>query len=87
MVHDLDELTAPPRRIVLSACDIGRAGEGDAVLGMAGALLSLGTATVVAAVAPVRDAATPDFMTAFHTALAGGLSPARALAGAPRLPG
>lgn len=87
MVHDLDELTAPPRRIVLSACDIGRAGEGDAVLGMAGALLSLGTATVVAAVAPVRDAATPDFMTAFHTALAAGLSPARALAGAPRAPG
>lgn len=87
IVHDLDELTAAPRMMVLSACDIGRAGEGDAVLGMAGALLALGTATVIAAVTPVRDAATPDFMTAFHTALAGGRPAAHALAGVPRTPG
>ena len=87
MVHDLDELTDPPRMIVLSACDIGRAGEGDAVLGMAGALLALGTATVIASVAPVRDAATPEFMSAFHTAAAAGRPPARALARAPRTPG
>ncbi|TDC74617.1 CHAT domain-containing protein [Actinomadura sp. 7K507] len=87
MVHDLDELTDPPRMIVLSACDIGRAGEGDAVLGMAGALLALGTATVVASVTPVRDAATPEFMSAFHTAVAAGQTPARALARVPRTPG
>ncbi|TDC60231.1 CHAT domain-containing protein [Actinomadura sp. GC306] len=84
VVHDLDEPAAPPRMIVLSACDIGRAAEGDAVLGMAGALLALGTATIVAAVTPVRDEATPDFMTAFHTALAAGRSPARAMAALPR---
>ncbi|TDB94613.1 CHAT domain-containing protein [Actinomadura sp. 7K534] len=84
VVHDLDELAAAPRMIVLSACDIGRAAEGDAVLGMAGALLALGTATVVAAVTPVRDEATPVFMTAFHTAVATGRSPARALADIPR---
>ncbi|TMQ85245.1 CHAT domain-containing protein, partial [Actinomadura soli] len=83
-VHDLDELTAPPRVIVLSACDIGRADEGDAVLGMAGVLLALGAATVVASVAPVRDAATPEFMSAFHARLAAGQSPSRALAAVAR---
>ncbi|WP_240809762.1 CHAT domain-containing protein [Actinomadura sp. WMMA1423] len=86
MVHDLDELTDPPHLIVLSACDIGRADEGDAVLGMAGALLALGTATVIASVLPVRDDATPAFMTAFHAALANGLAPSRALAAIPRTP-
>ncbi|WUI01884.1 CHAT domain-containing tetratricopeptide repeat protein [Spirillospora sp. NBC_00431] len=80
MVHDLDELKAPPRLIVLSACDIGRADEGDAVLGMAGVLLALGTATVIASVTPVRDAVTPEFMSAFHARLAAGQAPSRALA-------
>ncbi|MCP9966156.1 CHAT domain-containing protein [Actinomadura madurae] len=86
LVHDLDELAAPPRLVVLSACDIGRADGGDAVLGMAGVLLALGTATVIASVTPVRDEATPAFMTAFHASLAAGLSPARALAAIPRAP-
>ncbi|MEU5988660.1 CHAT domain-containing tetratricopeptide repeat protein [Spirillospora sp. NPDC047418] len=86
MVYDLDELTVPPHLIVLSACDIGRADEGDAVLGMAGALLALGTATVVASVTPVRDEATPEFMSAFHTAVASGEPPSRALAALPRTP-
>jgi tetratricopeptide (TPR) repeat protein len=84
MVHDLDELAVPPRLVVLSACDIGRADEGDAVLGMAGALLALGTATVVAGVTPVRDEVTPAFMTAFHTGLAEGRTPSQALASIPR---
>lgn len=87
MAHDLDELAAPPRVVVLSACDVGRADGGDAVIGMAGALLALGTATVVASVTPVRDAATPEFMSAFHAGLAAGRSPARALAAAPSSPG
>ncbi|CNE37996.1 Predicted ATPase [Mycobacterium tuberculosis] len=86
MVHDLDELAAPPHLVVLSACDIGRADEGDAVLGMAGALLALGTATVVASVTPVRDEATPAFMSAFHAAVAAGERPSRALAALPRTP-
>ncbi|WP_245667572.1 CHAT domain-containing protein [Actinomadura macra] len=87
MVHDLDGLSAPPHVMVLSACDIGRADEGDAVLGMAGVLLALGTATVIASVAPVRDEVTPEFMSAFHAELAGGRSPARALASVRRSPG
>ncbi|MFE9102891.1 CHAT domain-containing protein [Actinomadura geliboluensis] len=86
MVHDLDEMAAAPHLVVLSACDIGRAGEGDAVLGMAGALLALGTATVIASVTPVRDEATPEFMAAFHAAVASGRRPAEALAALPRTP-
>ncbi|GAA4242704.1 CHAT domain-containing protein [Actinomadura meridiana] len=84
LVHDLDELSVPPRLVVLSACDIGRADEGDAALGMAGVLLALGTATVVASVAPVRDAATPEFMAAFHASLVDGMTPSHALAAVPR---
>ncbi|MFI0485062.1 CHAT domain-containing protein [Actinomadura sp. 9N215] len=84
MVHDLDGLRTPPRLIVLSACDIGRAEEGDAVLGMAGVLLALGTATVIASVTPVRDAATPEFMSAFHARLAAGRTPSQALAAVAR---
>ncbi|MFV2176842.1 CHAT domain-containing protein [Actinomadura sp. LOL_011] len=87
LVHDLDELAAPPHLVVLSACDIGRGDEGDAVLGMAGVLLALGTATVIASVTPVRDAHAPAFMSAFHTGLAAGLPPSHALAAAPRTPG
>ncbi|WP_262402980.1 CHAT domain-containing protein [Actinomadura sp. CNU-125] len=87
LVHDLDELSAPPALVVLSACDIGRGDEGDAVLGMAGVLLALGTATVIASVTPIRDAAAPAFMSAFHTGLAAGLPPSHALAAAPSTPG
>ncbi|HEY8479160.1 MAG TPA: CHAT domain-containing protein [Spirillospora sp.] len=87
MAHDLDDLDAPPRMVVLSACDIGRGDESDAALGVAGVLLALGTATVVASVSPVRDVTTPRFMAAFHAAMAAGRSPARALAGVPRTPG
>lgn len=86
MVHDLDELTVPPRVVVLSACDIGRADGGDAALGMAGVLLALGAGTVIASVAPVRDAATPGFMAAFHARLSAGDPPSRALAAIPRAP-
>ena len=87
MLCDLETLDAPPRLLVLSACDAGRAADGDALIGMAGVLLALGTATVIASVNPVRDDEAPGFMTAFHTGLAAGLPPARALAAAPRTPG
>ncbi|MGI5164046.1 CHAT domain-containing protein [Spirillospora sp. CA-253888] len=87
VVYELEDLDRAPHLVVLSACDIGRAEPGDAVLGMVGALLALGTATVIASVAPVRDAATPAFMTAFHEALLAGRTPSRALAAVPRTPG
>ncbi|MEV4252640.1 CHAT domain-containing tetratricopeptide repeat protein [Spirillospora sp. NPDC049652] len=86
-VHDLEDLAAPPRTVVLSACDVGRAGADDAVIGMVGVLLALGTRTVVASAAPLRDAASPRFMADLHALLADGTSPATALAALPRSPG
>ncbi|RFU40962.1 CHAT domain-containing protein [Actinomadura logoneensis] len=86
-VHDLEDLSAPPETVVLSACDVGRAGADDALIGMVGVLLALGTRTVVASAAPLRDAASPRFMADLHRLLAEGLSPARALAALPRSPG
>ncbi|MEV5572859.1 CHAT domain-containing tetratricopeptide repeat protein [Spirillospora sp. NPDC052269] len=86
-VHDLEDLAAPPSTVVLSACDVGRAGAGDAVIGMVGVLLALGTRAVVASAAPVRDAASPRFMADLHARMASGVSPARALAELPRSPG
>lgn len=53
---------------------------GDELMGLAAALLSLGTRTVVASVFPVPDDATRRFMLAFHRALSGGHRPAEALA-------
>ncbi|MBW8484851.1 CHAT domain-containing protein [Actinomadura parmotrematis] len=87
LAHDLDDLRAPPHRVVLSACDVGQGGPGDAAAGMAGALLALGTATVIASAAPVADADVPAFMGAVHRRLAAGDGPAAALAAALRSPG
>jgi hypothetical protein len=88
ITYDLERLTRPPRLLVLSACDAGRADvrAGEAVMGMVAGLLSFGTATVVAAVTPVGDAATPALMTGFHERLAAGMPPAEALAATPRDP-
>jgi tetratricopeptide (TPR) repeat protein len=83
--YDLETLPTPPRLVVLSACDAGRAGA--ALMGLPGVLLAFGTATVIASVTPVRDDATRDFMTAVHRHLARGLPPAQALAAVPRSPG
>jgi tetratricopeptide (TPR) repeat protein len=84
LAHDLEGLARPPRVVVLSACDAGRA---EGVMGMASVLLAAGTTCVIASVTPVRDEPARDFMVAFHRLLAGGLSPARALATVPRAPG
>jgi CHAT domain-containing protein len=74
--------------MVLSACDAGRADvrAGEAVMGMVGCALSYGTATVIAGVTPVGDAAARDLMTGLHRRLAAGVSPAEALAATPREP-
>jgi tetratricopeptide (TPR) repeat protein len=81
-VHDLEQLPSAPNRVVLSACDVGQSGlrPGDEVLGLAAAFLSLGTASLIAAVLPIPDQATTGVMTALHSKLAVGRSPASALA-------
>lgn len=83
-VYDLERLSAPPRLVVLSACDTGRplVRPGDEQLGLASALLAMGTTALVAAVLPVDDAVTSTLMTGFHRELRGGLAPAAALAAA-----
>jgi tetratricopeptide (TPR) repeat protein len=81
-VYDLEGLARAPRRLVLSACDSGLSGvrPGDELMGLAGALFSLGMGTLVASVIPVPDAATRELMVAFHERLQAGLPPASALA-------
>lgn len=92
-VHDLRGLRHPPRAIVLSACDSGGAapiGPYEA-LGLVTSLLGTGTASVLASVVPVNDAACLHVMAAVHRRLAsapgtladGWLAARRATAGDP----
>ncbi|MCT9931143.1 CHAT domain-containing protein [Planotetraspora sp. A-T 1434] len=84
MAYDLLRLRTAPRLVVLSACDAGMAHapvDGIA-LGLAGAFLDRGSASVVAGVVPVRDDEALTLMTLFHALLADGRSPAEALGAA-----
>ncbi len=80
-VYDLERLGKPPETIVLSACDSGlsEVHPGDELMGLAAALLALGSRTLVAAVFSVPDEATRSLMLGFHAGLRAGLSPAAAL--------
>ncbi|MBB6172730.1 tetratricopeptide (TPR) repeat protein [Nocardiopsis mwathae] len=80
--YDLESLPEVPAVTVLSSCRVGTAAPSPAGvrLGFAAALLALGGATVVAGVLPVRDRGTPAAMERFHSALASGSAPARAVA-------
>jgi CHAT domain-containing protein len=81
-VHDLEQLPSAPSWVVLSACDVGRSDlrPGEEVLGLAAAFLALGTSSLIAAVLPIPDQATSGVMTALHSKLIAGRSPAVALA-------
>jgi CHAT domain-containing protein len=74
-VHDLELLDHAPHRFVLSACESGMSVPvgSDELLGLTSALLSLGTAGVLASVAEVNDEATVPFMLDLHRALASGV--------------
>ncbi|REE95428.1 CHAT domain-containing protein [Thermomonospora umbrina] len=87
VAYDIEDLPTAPRLVVLSACDVGQASDGDGVLGIVGVLLGLGAATVIASVAPVQDTSARTFMTAFHGRLREGLTPSQALASVPRSAG
>jgi CHAT domain-containing protein len=83
-VHDLERLRRAPRRLVLPSCDsaqLAPAGA-DELLGLAAALLPLGTVGLVASVVPVNDDATAPLMLALHDGLRRGESMAEALRGA-----
>jgi hypothetical protein len=84
MAYDIQQLTAAPRHVVLSSCDVGRTvvRPGEEILGFTAALLYMGTATVTSSVTRVADDAAVGTMTAYHRLLAAGTRPAEALAGA-----
>ena len=84
MAYDIQQLTAAPRHVVLSSCDVGRTvvRPGEEILGFTAALLYIGTATVTASVTRVGDDDAVGMMTAYHRLLAAGTRPAEALAAA-----
>ena len=70
-VHDFERLRRAPRRFVLSACDSGvlvPVGANE-LLGLATALMSMGTAGILSSVAPVNDEATVELMVDVHRGL------------------
>ena len=73
-VYDLDGMHRAPHRLVLSACESGRAAPigADELLGLASSLIPLGTVGIVAAVVPVSDRVTPSVMRSLHGRLAEG---------------
>jgi tetratricopeptide (TPR) repeat protein len=81
-VYDLETLGRTPPLVVLSACDSGvpATRPGDELLGLAAALVALGSRAVVASVVAVPDLDAAPLMLAFHEAVAAGTSPAAALA-------
>jgi tetratricopeptide (TPR) repeat protein len=84
MAYDIQQLSAAPRQVVLSACDVGQivVRPGEEILGFTAALLYVGTATVISSVSRVADEGAVGIMTSYHRALRAGAPPAEALASA-----
>lgn len=81
--YDVRSLRRAPRRVVLAACESGRAAvRQGAAIGLALAFLRAGAATVIASTRTVPDRETMRLVTALHDGLAEGLRPASALADA-----
>jgi tetratricopeptide (TPR) repeat protein len=80
-VYDLGRLRRAPQRLILSSCEsaVGAHVAADELLGMTSALVPLGTASLLASVVPVNDAATAPLMTTFHDRLRAGSSFGEAL--------
>jgi CHAT domain len=71
-VYELQRLRRAPHVFVLAACDLALSGHlaGDELLGLAAALLGMGTRTIVASVVPVPDSVGKRLMLDFHRNLA-----------------
>jgi len=71
IVHDLERLRRAPFRLILPSCESGvlAPAGADELLGLASALLPLGTAGIVASVAQVNDRAAAPLMLALHRRL------------------
>lgn len=83
-VYDLERLTRPPDTVILSACDSGLSAvhPGEELMGLASALLGLGTRRVLGSVLPAQDEAALALMTSVYSRLATGDGLAAALAAA-----
>jgi tetratricopeptide (TPR) repeat protein len=81
MVYDIEDLDPPPLQVVLAACHSAsaRLHAGNELLGLAHALLSLGSSGVVATSLPAPDAETAVLMSGLHEGLAAGRGIAEAL--------
>jgi hypothetical protein len=85
-VHDFERLRRAPYRLILPCCDSGLlvpAGA-DELLGLTSTLVPLGTAGIVAAVAPVNDRAAAQLMIRLHSGLRAGRTLGEALRDARR---
>jgi tetratricopeptide (TPR) repeat protein len=80
-VHDLARMRRAPFRLVLASCEsaVGAPVGADELLGMVGALVPRGTASLLASVVPVNDAATAPLMVRVHERLRAGAGCAQAL--------
>jgi tetratricopeptide (TPR) repeat protein len=85
-VYDLEQLAVAPQQVVLASCDVGLASvrSGDELIGLAAALLAMGSVNLVAALLPVPDDASRALMLRFHRNLKAGRGVAEALAHARR---
>ena len=79
--YELDQRSAVPEHVVLSACELGRSTvrAGEETLGLTSVLLQLGTPSVVAGVARVHDDVAAEIMVRYHRELAAGRDAAEAL--------
>lgn len=86
-VYDLERLANTPHHVILAACDTARSHvtAGEEILGLAAALLTQQTATLIAPVVPIPDAETAPLMTTYHRRLLAGEAPASALAQAQQM--
>jgi CHAT domain-containing protein len=82
--YDIDQLTAVPDVVILSACEVGRSSvrAGEELIGMTAAWLHAGARCVIASAAGVSDEVAHDVLTQVHEQLARGVAPDVALAAA-----
>ncbi len=82
--YDIDQLTAIPTTVILSACELGRSSVrwGEETIGMTVAWLHAGARTVIASPASVDDDVACTTLAATHHQLAAGRTPSEALANA-----
>jgi tetratricopeptide (TPR) repeat protein len=82
-VYDLEQLRRAPHRLILSSCDSGvaAAAGADELLGLVSSLLPLGTAGIIAAVAPLNDEAVVPVMVDLHQCLRAGKTFAESMLG------